>query len=145
MTKGAIVADVYAHDLVKAYARFLKKSGKVVLPKWVDVVRTSGAREMPPEDPDWFYIRCASIARKLYKHSGSGIKGLRKAYGTSQRRGTRPTKRRMASGAVIRAAIRQLELLKVVEKKPKTGGRRLSNTGRRDLDRIAAQLPPYKA
>jgi len=144
MVKGATVNGVRPYDLIRTYARFLKKSGKVVLPKWVDHVRTSIAREMPPEDPDWFYIRCAAVARKFYRHNGLGVQGLRKIYGDTKRRGARPDRAVLASGAVLRAAIKQLELLKVLEKDPK-GGRRLSSTGRRDLDRIAAQLPAYRA
>jgi len=143
MTKGVTVPDVHGSDFVKAYARHLKRSGKVVLPKWVDIVKTSVTKELPPSDPDWFYIRTASIARKFYFHNGTGVGGLMNAYGDAKRRGSKPKHHHRASGAVIRAAVKQLEALLVLEKDPK-GGRRLSSTGRRDLDRIASQTVPTK-
>ena len=33
---------------------------------WVDSVKTATYKELAPYDPDWFYIRAASVARKLY-------------------------------------------------------------------------------
>jgi small subunit ribosomal protein S19e len=27
------------------------------LPAWVDIVKTSKAKELPPYDPDWYYVR----------------------------------------------------------------------------------------
>lgn len=61
----------------------------------------------------------ASIARKFYKHSGIGIDGLRQIYGGPKRRGAKPNKAVLGSGAVMRSAIKQLEILKVIEKDPK--------------------------
>jgi small subunit ribosomal protein S19e len=43
------------------------------------------------------------------------------------------------SGSIARKALQTLESVKMVEKDPK-GGRRLTSQGRRDLDRIAAQV-----
>ena len=53
--------------------------------------------------------------------------------------GSSPSHWRRGSGSVARRALQTLESLKWVEKDP-TGGRRLSSQGRRDLDRIAAQV-----
>ena len=36
-----------------ALAAFLKKSGKVKLPEWVDLVKTNVAKELAPYDEDW--------------------------------------------------------------------------------------------
>lgn len=59
VTKTAItVKDVNAADLVAAYARYLKRSGKVPLPQWVDLVKTASWKELSPYDEDWYYIRC---------------------------------------------------------------------------------------
>jgi ribosomal protein S19E (S16A) len=27
------------------------------LPEWVDIVKTARFKELPPSDPDWYYIR----------------------------------------------------------------------------------------
>jgi len=32
-------------------------SGKLEIPKWVDIVKTGTNKELAPYDPDWFYIR----------------------------------------------------------------------------------------
>ncbi|KAJ3657452.1 hypothetical protein Zmor_009254, partial [Zophobas morio] len=44
--------DVDQHKFVKAFAQFLKKTGKLRVPEWVDIVKTSRAKELAPYDPD---------------------------------------------------------------------------------------------
>ena len=56
-----------------------------------------------------------------------------------QNNGSKPSHWRRGSGSVARKALQTLEQLKWVEKDP-NGGRRLTSQGRRDLDRIAAQI-----
>jgi small subunit ribosomal protein S19e len=46
------------------------------------------------------------------------------------------------SGSIARKALQTLEQLKMVEKDP-NGGRRITSQGRRDLDRIAAQVSTF--
>lgn len=53
--------------------------------------------------------------------------------------GSAPSHWRRGSGTIARKALQTLEQLKLVEKDP-NGGRRLTAQGRRDLDRIAAQI-----
>ena len=53
--------------------------------------------------------------------------------------GSKPSHWRRGSGSVARKALQTLEQLKWLEKDA-AGGRRLSSQGRRDLDRIAAQI-----
>jgi len=137
--RGITVKDVPADAFIAAYARHLKRSGRVEVPKWADIVKTGHFKELCPQDADWFYVRTASVARKLYLRGGTGISTFQRVYGGRQRRGSCPPHFARGSGAVIRAAVKQLEALKVVEKDPK-GGRKLTSTGRRDLDRIAAHL-----
>ena len=48
------VRDVDAQRFIAAYAAHLKRSGKLAVPSWVDVVKTSSAKELAPYDPDWF-------------------------------------------------------------------------------------------
>jgi hypothetical protein len=42
---------------IKAYAAYLKRTGKLEVPKWVDLVKTGTFKELAPYDPDWYYIR----------------------------------------------------------------------------------------
>lgn len=42
---------------IKAYAAYLKRTGKLEVPKWVDLVKTGTFKELAPYDPDWYYVR----------------------------------------------------------------------------------------
>lgn len=51
---------------IKAYAAYLKRTGKLEIPKWVDIVKTGTHKELAPYDPDWFFVRagkCLSTIR----------------------------------------------------------------------------------
>ena len=140
---GVGVRDVSAAAFIKAYAEHLKRSGKMELPKWWDIVKTGTHKELSPYDKDWYYIRAASIARKVYLRQNTGVGALKKVYGSAGRRGVRSQKHHDANGGIIRNILHQLEAMKVVEKCPEgptKGGRRISSHGRQDLDRIAGQV-----
>merc|ERR1712224_987443 len=85
------VKDVPADAFIKKCADFLKRQPKFQVPKWADLVKTGHFKELAPYDEDWFYIRAASIARKIYLRPGCGIGALRHWYGGAHRRGTRTT------------------------------------------------------
>jgi len=140
---GVTVKDVPAQEFVQAYAQHLKRSGKIRVPKWTDLVKTATYKELSPYDPDWYYIRAASIARKVYLRGGIGVGKLRQLYGGRQNNGTRPSHRCRASGAVPRSILQQLEKIKVLEKDTK-GGRKITSNGQRDLDRIAGTIKVVK-
>jgi len=137
--RGICVRDVSAVAFIKAYAEHLKNSDKFDLPVWADTIKTSVAKELAPYGDDWYYIRAASIARRVYLRPGTGIGQLRKWYGSSYRRGARTEHFQKASSGVIRSVLLQLEEMKVVEKLP-SGGRRMTVVGQQDLDRIAGTI-----
>merc|ERR1712189_12926 len=85
---------------------------------------------------DWFYVRCASMARHIYIRSPVGVSTIRKIYGIRKSNGSKPSHWIRGARGLARKA---LEGLKVIEK-GQNGGRRLTSQGRRDLDRIAAQI-----
>ncbi|QQP54581.1 40S ribosomal protein S19 [Caligus rogercresseyi] len=132
------VKDVDQQEFVKALAHFFKKSGKVNLPEYVDFVKTNIAKELAPYDEDWFYIRCASVARHIYIRSPVGVNTVRKIYGVRKNNGSCPSHWSRGSGTVARKALQTLEELKLVTKDGH--GRVLTAQGRRDLDRIASQI-----
>jgi len=147
--RSCCVKDVDQQLLVKALARFLKKSGKLRVPDWADYVKTGTFKELGPSSKDWFFVRCASIARHLYFRSPAGVGGLRKVFGGRERRGVRPAHYQKASGSVVRKALQALEAVKWIERVPQIEseghktpcpGRRLTAAGRRDLDRISVQV-----
>lgn len=103
------------------------------------MVKTSHGNELPPQDAEgWFYKRAASVARHVYMRKQVGVGKLNKKYGGAKNRGCKPQKHVDASGSINRKALQALEKIGVVEISPK-GGRRISENGQRDLDRIAAQ------
>ncbi|PIA57745.1 hypothetical protein AQUCO_00600457v1 [Aquilegia coerulea] len=133
------VKDVSSHDFNRGYAAHLKRSGKMELPHWTDIVKTATFKELAPYDPDWYYIRAASMARKIYLRQGLGVGGFRKIYGGRKRNGSRPPHFCKSSGGIARHILQQLENMKIVEMDPK-GGRRITSIGRRDLDQVAGRV-----
>lgn len=141
--RGITVRDVSAADFIEAYADHLKRSGHMELPKWWDIVKTATYKEYSPYSEDWYYIRAASIARKVYLRQYTGVGGLKKVYGGAGRRGTLRQKYMKACGGLIRHILQQLEEMQVIEKCDAgvgKGGRRISSHGQQDLDRIAGQV-----
>lgn len=114
----------------------LGSTGKIEVPTWVDIVKTGAYKEQAPYDPDWFYIRAAALARHVYLHKSVGVGALCKLHGGPKNRGHMPSKHSPASGSVQRKCLQGLEGIGVLEKDP-NGGRRVSQDGMRDLDRIA--------
>jgi small subunit ribosomal protein S19e len=128
--------DVSAAEFITAYSAHLKKGGRLELPSWVDYVKTSHGREMPPSDTDWYFVRAASIARKIYLNGGIGVGALAHWYGKANKKGVLPQKHHQASRKIIRTILIQLEELGLVEK-TENGGRQVTSDGMKDLDTIA--------
>ncbi|KAI9750630.1 MAG: Guanine nucleotide-binding protein G(I)/G(S)/G(T) subunit beta-1 [Chaenotheca gracillima] len=134
---GVSVRDVDAQKFIIAYAAFLKRQGKLPIPGWVDTVKTSNSNELPPQSEDWYYIRAASVARHIYMRKTVGVGRLRKLHGSQKNRGSRPSHHVDASGSVDRKVMQSLEKINILEHDEDKGGRRITQSGQRDLDRIA--------
>lgn len=102
-------------------------------------MKTGVHKELSPYDDDWFFIRGASMARHLYIRAPCGVGAFTKVYGGRKNNGTAPSHFSKTSTSIARRILQSLETLKMVEIDPQ-GGRRLTATGRRDLDRIASQI-----
>ncbi|XP_060692874.1 small ribosomal subunit protein eS19-like [Hemiscyllium ocellatum] len=139
MMPGVTVKDVNQQEFVKALGAFLKKSGKLKVPDWVDTVKLGKHKELAPYDENWFYTRAASTVRHLYLRGGVGVGTMTKIYGGRQRNGVKPSHFSRGSKSVAKKVLQALEGLKMVEKDP-NGGCRLTLQGQRDLDRIAGQV-----
>lgn len=138
--KLTTVYDVPADALIERVASYFKANvAGIRPPEWAAYVKTGSHVERPPQDPDWWYIRCASLLRKLYLNGPIGVSRLRKMYGGRKRRGTRPAHFRKAGGSIIRHALQQLEAAKLVSKEDREG-RILTPQGRSLLDAMAAQI-----
>jgi small subunit ribosomal protein S19e len=132
--------DVPASKLVEKLANHLKENvDEITPPPWVSIVKTGVHVQRPPQNPDWWYVRCASLLRKIYVHGPVGVERLRAEYGGRKDYGVRPEHAAKASGAIIRKALQQLEAAGFAETF-KTRGRRVTKKGRKLLEELAEEV-----
>jgi len=132
--------DVPAAKFVERLAKHLKENvDEIGPPPWASIVKTGMHVQRPPENPDWWYIRSASLLRKVFVHGPVGIERLRAEYGGRKDYGVRPEHAAKASGAIIRKALQQLAAAGLVETF-KTSGRRVTKKGRRLLEELAEEV-----
>jgi small subunit ribosomal protein S19e len=133
------VYDVPADAFIKKLAEYLKENvPETTPPAWASFVKTGAHVERTPQDPDWWYVRCASILRKIYKEGPIGVSRLRKDYGGRRGRGTSPGHFKAGGGAIVRKAFQQLEAAGLA--KASGEGRVLTRDGRSLLDRLAGKV-----
>merc|ERR1719224_94790 len=132
------VKDVKADMFIKSFSQLLKRQGRFEIPKWGDIVKTGVTRELAPYDPDWLYVRAASMVRKIYIRGGMGVGAFRKVYGGQKRRGTMTNIFCKGSGKIARYCLQQLEEMGLVEQ-DEDGGRKITREGQRELDTVAVQ------
>ncbi|HLC22476.1 MAG TPA: 30S ribosomal protein S19e [Candidatus Nanoarchaeia archaeon] len=135
------MASVYDNDpteLLQKAAQELKKNKGTQIPNWAKVVKTGVGQERPPENPDWWYIRVASVLRKIYLRGPIGVSKLRTFYGRKKNRGVRPEEFRKGSGKIIRVILQQLETAGLVKQAQKGAhkGRVVTPKGQSFLDTI---------
>jgi small subunit ribosomal protein S19e len=132
--------DVPASRLIKKVAKYLKENVDAVTPPaWSSIVKTGTHVEKQPQDPDWWYVRSASLLRKIYIHGPIGIEKLRADYGGGKNYGVKPQHAAKAGGSIVRKALQQLETAGYIET-VKLRGRRLSRQGRKLLQEAAEEL-----
>ena len=132
------VFDVPADLLIEKVAEEFKENDKINSPAWSNYVKTGVHKERKPENADWWYVRCASIIRRVYIDGPVGVMSLRTFYGGKKDRGVTPEVFRKGSGAIIRNALHQLEDAGFVEKVE--GGRVVSPKGRSFLDKTSGEI-----
>ena len=132
--------DVPASKLIKKLAKYLKENVDAVTPPaWASMAKTGTHVEKQPQDPDWWYVRSASLLRKIYIHGPIGIEKLRADYGGRKNYGVKPEHAAKAGGSIVRKALQQLETAGYIETfKPR--GRRLTREGRKLLQELAEEL-----
>ena len=134
------IYDVPADALIGRLSDYMKGNIREVSPPdWAAYVKTGAHVERAPDNPDWWYVRTASMMRKLYIHGPLGVTKLRKAYGGRKRMGVRPAHFRRAGGNIIRSILQQLESAGLVDKADKKG-RVVSPKGRSLLDALSGQI-----
>ncbi|MBN2251693.1 MAG: 30S ribosomal protein S19e [Candidatus Altiarchaeota archaeon] len=134
----ATVYEVPADKLINEAARDLKENVKFNRPEWASFAKTGSHVERQPENVDWWWVRAASVLRKVYVNGPVGVQRLRCAYGGSKNRGVKTEKFRRAGGKNIRVILKQFDELGFTEKV--TGGRKITAKGRSFLDKTAGRV-----
>ncbi len=134
------VYDVRADVMIRKLAEYLKENVEEIHPSaWSLVSKTGSNRENPPQNSDWWYLRCASILRKLYLHGPLGVSRLRVEYGGKERKGTSRKHSEKGGGSAVREPLQQLEKAGFLSTE-QGRGRKLSNEGRSLLDKMSTQI-----
>ena len=132
----ANVYDVEAADLVQKAAGMLKE--KIKKPEYVDFVKSGAGKERPPEDPDFWYVRSASILRQVYLNGPIGVSKLRIRYGNRKAHTVHRKHMVPAGGSIIRNSFKQLEEAKLIKRTP--SGRVITPAGKAFLDKISKEI-----
>lgn len=140
MTEQSSLYDIEGGKYTARLASRLKEMEEFEMPEWAHYVKTSIARERPPENADWWFVRAASILRQIYLKGTLGVGRLSTKYGGKMNRGMRPPKFFSASRKVIRIILQQAEKAEFLEKvKEGRHGRRLTKKGKQFLDETAGK------
>lgn len=131
------IQEVKTSDLIDNTVKQLKQISEIKAPEWSKFVKTGAGRERPPVNQDWWYVRAASILRKIYILGPIGTNKLRRKYGGNKNMGHKPERFYPASGKIIRTILQQLEKAGLIEKTKKENhhGRILTAKGKSLLDK----------
>jgi small subunit ribosomal protein S19e len=125
--------------LIKVIAEKLKEYSEIKPPEGSEFWKTAFFKELAPLEEDFWYIRCASLLRKLNKIGEIGVNRLRKKYGGRNRKGKGLNHSAKGSGKIIRVALQQLEKANLV-KKTERNGRKIAPEGKSLLERTAYSI-----
>jgi small subunit ribosomal protein S19e len=136
------VQEVEAEKLIVVLKEELKKVDNIKPPAWAAFAKSGVNRERPPVQKDFWYIRAASLLRRVYVNGPIGVGRLTTFYGGRKRGGTKPAHFRRSSGSMLRKMMQQLEIAGLVEKTDVKGvkGRKISPAGRKLLDKVAYEV-----
>lgn len=112
-------------------------------PEWMTVAKTGDAKELPPEQENFWNRRAGSILRKVAMDGPVGVGRLGTEYGDAKRGSNRyrvaPDRRSDGSRNIIRTILQQLEDAGYVED-TSGEGRRITAEGRSLLDETAGDV-----
>ncbi len=138
------IKDVHPEKLTEELSEKLKEFENIEPPEWSNFVKTGDHKERPPQQPDWWYLRSASILRRVFEKGPIGVSRLRSLYGGRKKRGSAPEKFKKGSGKIIRKILQQLEEEDLV-KTIKGEGRRIAPEGMSLLDNLSNQIKTKEA
>ena len=137
----ATLYDVPADALIEAVADEI--ADDLEAPERVEFTKTATAKELPPEQEDFWAVRGASLLRKVAVDGPVGVQRLSTAYGGSRKGSTRyrvrPNAQQDGSRNIVRTLLQQLDdagYLNTNEKR----GREVTGDGRALLDETGTTL-----
>lgn len=133
------VYDVPAEKLILKTAEKLKGNGNIVPPEWAEYAKTGRHTEKAPVQEDWWFIRSASILRKLYVKGPMGSSRLAAEYGGFSDKGSMPNRAVKGSRNIARKCMMQLEAAGLLVSKEKQG-RSIAPAGQSLLDNAAKEV-----
>ncbi|MHB8351896.1 MAG: 30S ribosomal protein S19e [Thermoplasmata archaeon] len=128
--------DVPPSALLPKLAGELRSRGAVAPPAWAAFVKTGVHKEKAPVQGDWWFLRSASVLRKIHLKGPIGVEHLAAEYGGKRDRGSSPSHTRTGSRSVAREIVQQLTQAGLVTA-DKNKGRRLTGEGQKLLDGVA--------
>lgn len=131
--------DVPPSRLLPKLAEELRNRNAVAPPPWALFVKTGVHKQRAPTQTDWWYLRSASVLRKIYVLGTVGVERLSAEYGGKRDRGSSPYHARSGSRAILREIVHQLEKSGLVQPF-KTRGRRVSAEGAKLLDTVSRDV-----
>ena len=136
------IYEVDPTELIEKTSEELKKVETIKPPEWAIFVRTGHFKERPPVRNDWWYVRTASVLRKIALIGPIGTSKLRTLYGGKKNRGVRKSRFYKASGSVLRKILQQLEKAEFVKKIEKEDykGRAIAPKGVSFLEKVAGGM-----
>ncbi len=134
--------DVGASELIKEAAKQLK--GVISQPPdYIYFVKSGANKERVPQDPDFWYVRSASILRQVYVNGPVGVSRLRLRYGGRKGHTMHRGHSVKAGGSLIRHSLEALEAAQLVKKSAK--GREITPKGKSFMDKASRQVLPQKS
>ena len=141
------IYDADPSELIEKTGEELKKTESVKPPVWAAFVKTGVHKERPPVKDDWWYVRAASVLRKIYRLGPIGVSKLRVGYGGKKNRGYKPEHFYKGSGNILRKILQQLEKegFVKIDLKSRHKGRLITAKGKKFLDGIAGRISNVQA
>ncbi len=131
------IKEVPAQKLIEELAKRLKKEKIIEYPEWARYVKTGTFKERPPEQEDWWFLRAASVLRRIALDGPVGVQRLRSYYGGRKNLGHQPSHFRRAGGKIIRNILQQLEKAGLIQQNTEgRKGRVLTKKGREFINEV---------
>jgi len=136
-----MIEDVDPDKFIELAKEELKKIKEITPLEWATFAKTGSHTKFSPQQEDWWYIRAASILRKIQLRQPLGVSRLRTYYGGKKERGHKPERFRKAGGSHIRKILQQLESAGLVttKKEGMKRGRLLTEKGQEFIRKVVSE------